>query len=298
MGGSAIGGDLAAAIAADTCPIPILIYRGYDLPAYADEHTLVIASSYSGNTEETLSAFEVARGRGCPLVALTTGGELARLADAWNVPLVSFDYRSPPRAALGFMFTSLLGILRALGAIGDLDAEWAEALSLLEAEGSALTPAVPQSANRAKQLAAHLVDRIPLVVGAEALEPVARRWKTQFNENSKHWAALDELPELDHNTLSGTHFPAEMAARFRVLFLSSAGLRPRNQLRLDLTRKVLENRHVVCHWLPVPGQTKLAQILTAVQLGDYASCYLAFLNGVDPTTIADITNLKQQMSEA
>lgn len=137
-----------------------------------------------------------------------------------------------------------------------------------------------------------------MVVGAEALAPVARRWKTQFNENSKHWAALDELPEMDHNTLSGTHFPAGMAARIRVLFLSGAGQSPRNQLRLDLTRQILENRSVVCHWLPVPGQSKLAQILAAVQLGDYASCYLAFLNGVDPTTIADITNLKQQMSDA
>jgi glucose/mannose-6-phosphate isomerase len=297
MGGSAIGGDLAAAVAVGKSPIPILVHREYDLPAHVDRQTLVIASSYSGNTEETVSAFRAAFERGCPLVAITTGGELARLAGEWNVPLVSFDYRSQPRAALGYLFVSLLGILRAMGVVGRLDAELDEALAILEAQGAELAPGVPQAQNQAKQLAAELAGRMPIVVGSGPLAPVARRWKTQFNENGKNWACFEPLPEMNHNAVSGIHFPAEMAGRVRVLLLSSSGLHPRNRLRLELTRQVLEGQGIACHQVAVHGKDKLAQILSAVQLGDTVSCYLAFLNGTDPTAIDDIAGLKQRMSD-
>lgn len=297
MGGSAIGGDLAAAMAAESGRLPIVVHRDYGLPAWADERTLVIGSSYSGNTEETLSAFETAHERGCLLLALTTGGRLARLAGEWGVPLLSFDYRSMPRAALGYLFISLLGVLRAVGAVGDLEDDLQEALSFLESYGPELAPDSPQARNRAKQLALALYGRVPVVVGAEALAPVARRWKCQLNENGKGWACFEALPEMDHNTLSGLHFPAGAADRLCVLFLTGQGLQPRNRLRLDLTRQILEEQGIVCYQVPVPGGSKLAQILAGVQLGDYVSCYLAALYGADPTPIADIVSLKRLMSE-
>jgi glucose/mannose-6-phosphate isomerase len=297
MGGSAIGGDLAAAVAADRSSKPIRVHRDYDLPAYVDSQTLVIASSYSGNTEETLAAFQSAHERGCPLVVIATGGRLAQLANQWKVPLVSFDYQSQPRAALGYMFVSLLGVLRALGVVGDLDADLEEGLAILEGLGSELAPDVPRSHNQAKQLAAELVDRVPVIVGAGPLAPVARRWKTQFNENAKSWAYFEALPEMDHNALSGIHFPAEAVERLRVLFLRGTSLQGRNRLRVDLTLQILNGQGVVCFEVPIPGRSSLAQILAAVQLGDYVSCYLALLYDADPTTIQDITGLKRRMAE-
>ena len=298
MGGSAIGGDLAAAVAAGSSAVPILVHRDYELPAYVDRETLVIGSSYSGNTEETLSAFQAAHERGCPLLAVTTGGELARLARKWHVPLVSFGYRSQPRAALGYLFVSLLGVLRALSAVHDLSSDLEEALAILEAQGAELAPDIPLAQNGAKQLAQEVHGHLPIVVGVGPLSPAARRWKTQFNENGKGWAYFEVLPEMDHNALSGSHSPAEMAAWVCVLFLRSKGLHPRTQLRVDLTRQILKEQGVACHQVAIPGESSVARILAAVQLGDYVSCYLAALYGSDPTDIGDIIGLKRQMSDS
>ena len=296
MGGSAIGGDLAAAVAASSSAMPIMVHRDYELPAHVDRQTLVIGSSYSGNTEETLSAFQAAHERGCPLLAVTTGGELARLAREWRMPLISFDYKSQPRAALGYSFVSLLGVLQALGAVDDLSSDLEEALAILEAQGAELAPDVAVAQNGAKQLARELHGHLPIVVGVGPLSPVARRWKTQFNENGKGWAYFEVLPEMDHNALSGIHSPVDMAAQVRVLFLRSKGLHSRNQLRLEMTRQILEEQGVACHQVVIPGESSLSQILAAVQLGDYVSCYLAALYGSDPTDIGDIVGLKRQMS--
>lgn len=298
MGGSAIGGDLAAAVVEEHSPLPIQVLRDYGLPAYADEHTLVIASSYSGNTEETLSSFKAARERGCALVAVTTDGELARLANDWRVPLVTFAYESQPRAALGYSLMSMLGVLRARGLAGDVDAELEPVVPLLERQDARLAPDVPQARNPAKQLAADLVGHVPIVAGAGPLAPVAQRWKTQFNENAKAWAYFEPLPEMDHNALSGIEFPAQTADWLRVLFLESSALHPRNQLRVDLTQEIFEEHGVTCHRVSVPGESPLAQILAAVQIGDYASCYLALLYGTDPTEIGAIDSLKAKLAQA
>ena len=212
------------------------------------------------------------------------------------MPLVSFGYRSQPRAALGYLFVSLLGVLRALGAVDDLSADLEEAVALLEAQSAKLAPDIPLAQNQAKQLARALHGHLPIVVGVGPLSPVARRWKTQFNENGKGWAYFEVLPEMDHNALSGIHSPVDMAGRVRVLFLRSKGLHPRNQQRLDLTRQILEDQGVACHQVAIPGESSLSQILAAVQLGDYVSCYLAALYDSDPTDIGDIIGLKHQMS--
>jgi glucose/mannose-6-phosphate isomerase len=297
MGGSAIGGDLAAAVAAGTSFMPVLVHRDYELPAHVDAGTLLIASSYSGNTEETLAAFHAARERGCRLAAVTTGGELMRLAREWDAPLVSFDYESQPRAALGYPFMSVLGILRALEVLDDPTADLEEALAALEDRKGLFAPESPLGQNPAKQLASRLSGRVPIVIASGALAPVARRWKTQFNENSKSWAYFEVLPEMDHNALSGIHFPPEAAGRFRVILLQQASLHPRNALRLDLTQEILEGQGIGCERVLVPGGSELAQILSAVQLGDFASTYLALLYGADPTAIEDIVGLKEQMTD-
>jgi glucose/mannose-6-phosphate isomerase len=297
MGGSAIGGDLAAVAAQGRGKVPVFVIRDYSLPAWVGETTMVVGSSYSGNTEETLSAFREAYDRGCPLVAVTTNGELARLADRWEVPLVRFGYPSQPRAALGYLFVAMLGVLQAAGLVPDLVAGVEEGLSLIEAQAVALAPDVPRGENRAKQLAAELAGSVPVVVGAGSLAPVASRWRTQINENSKGWAYADVLPEMDHNALSGIHFPPQAAEMLRILFLQASGLHPRTALRLDLTRQIMEARGVRCLEVPVQGESPVAQILAAVQLGDYVSTYLAIIYGQDPTTIGDIVGLKDRMGK-
>jgi glucose/mannose-6-phosphate isomerase len=296
MGGSAIGGDLAAEVASPESPIPILVLRDYELPAHVDRHTLVIGSSYSGNTEETLAAFEAAHERGCPLVALATGGRLAELAQAWGVPLVTFRYKSQPRAAMGFMLVSLLGILRALGVGGDLTAALDETAALMAGRVRELEPGSPQAHNPAKQLAVDLYGRVPVIVGAGPLAPVARRWKSQFNENSKGWSYFEAMPEMNHNAVSGIHFPPGLVERMCMLFVTGAAIHPRNRLRFELTQQVFEGQGILCRRVEAPGQTALAQILTAIQLGDYVSVYLAALYGTDPTAIDDIVGLKWRMS--
>lgn len=300
MGGSAIGGDLAAAAVAGECRVPILVHRDYGIPAYADPHTLVIACSYSGETEETLSAFEAAHRQGCPLVAVTTGGTLERQAGEWGVPVLHVAYRSQPRAALGYLLISMLGILRAAGVVDDLAPSLNEALALLEAQAASLAPEVPYSQNPAKRLVTGLAGCVPVIVGAGPLAPVARRWKGQVNENSKGWAYFEVLPEMDHNALAGVHFPAEAVQGIRALFLhpiSPSGACSRAGRRLELSRQHLERCGVVCHDVPVPGESPLAQILSAVQLGDYVSCYLAFRYGADPTELDDVVRFKQQMAQ-
>jgi glucose/mannose-6-phosphate isomerase len=261
-----------------------------------DAQTLVVASSNSGNTEETLAGFRAARERGCHLVAVTTGGELMRLAREWDTPFVSFDYQSQPRAALGYPFVFLLGILRALGAIDDPTTDLEGALAILEDRGRLFAPESSIAQNPAKQLASQLVGGVPIVIGAGPLVPVARRWKTQFNENSKSWAYFEALPEMNHNALSGIHFPAEAGDQLHILILQQSGLHPRNALRFDLTQEILEDEGILCDRVPVPGESKLAQILAAVQFGDFVSTYLALLYGTDPTAIEDIVGLKQRMT--
>ncbi len=296
MGGSAIGGDLATAVAAGRSSVPGHVHRDYNLPLYADAATLVISCSYSGNTEETLSAFETAEQRGCPVVAITTGGELGRLAREKHVALISFDYPSQPRAALGYMFVSVLAVLEAVGATGNLNADVDEAVNLLEERRSLLGPETPQDQNQAKQVAAHMSGRVPVIVASGPLAPVARRWKTQCNENGKNLAYFEELPEMDHNALAGTHFGAAAREQIRFVFLNGEAAHDRNRARLEYTQQILEEQGLHCLQIGVPGRSVLAQMLAAVQLGDYASCYLAVLNGTNPTTIDDIAGLKQRMA--
>ena len=296
MGGSAIGADLAAEVAGTESSIPILVLRDYELPAHVDRHSLVIGSSYSGNTEETLAAFQEAHEQGCSLVALATGGRLAGLAQEWSVPLVSFRYRSQPRAAMGYNLVSLLGILRAVGAVGDLTAALDEAIALMDERMRELEPASPRAHNPAKQLAADIYGRLPVVVGAGPLAPVARRWKSQINENSKGWSYFEAMPEIDHNAASGIHFPPDLAEQMCMIFLTGATTHPRNRLRFELTQQLFEGQGIRCRRIETPGQTTLAQILTTIQLGDYVSVYLAALYDTDPTTIEDIAGLKRRMS--
>ncbi len=297
MGGSAISGNLVAGLVADSCRAPIVVLRDYELPAWVNERTLLIASSNSGNTEETLAVAAAAQARGVPLLTLTGGGRLAELAAAWQVPLVRFQYAAPPRAALGYPFTLLLGVLFRLGFVPDPAAEIEDALQAMAEVAAESREDVLVADNSAKQMAQRLYDRLPIVYGASFLSAVAQRWKDQFNENADTLAGCEELPEADHNAVVGTKVATGVLSRSTVLILSSPLYYPRTQVRVELTAELLEKRRLRVEVIEGHGQSRLAHLLSLIHLGDYVSVYLALLNDIDPTEMTPIEFLKQRMAE-
>jgi glucose/mannose-6-phosphate isomerase len=299
MGGSAIGGALLQGLVAEESAVPITIMRGYTLPAFVrDSECLVVGCSYSGNTEETLSAFGEALKRGVLPAVITTGGKLAALAEERGIPLVRFDYRSQPRAALGYSFVLLLGLLCQLGLLRDYSADLKEAAQVMEAWRAEIGPDVPEARNVAQGLADRLAGRLPIVYGAGFLATVANRWKTQFNENAKHWAFFEVLPEFHHNAVVGFGIPQAVRDQAFALMLRSSLDHPRVQVRWEVTQELLLREGVEAEALWGRGESKLAQMLSLVHLGDYVSFYLAMCNGADPTPVESIAFLKRRLAEA
>ncbi|MDY6875221.1 MAG: bifunctional phosphoglucose/phosphomannose isomerase [Chloroflexota bacterium] len=299
MGGSAIGGALLQGLVAGECNVPFTIVRDYTLPAFArGPDYMVIGCSYSGNTEETLSSFGEALERGTRPLVVTTGGKLAALAQEQAIPLIRFDYPAQPRAALGYSFTLLLGTCCRLGLLRDYSADLAGAVQMMEEWQAEIGPAVPAARNGAKQMAGQIAGRLPVIYGAGFLTTVANRWKTQFNENSKHWAFFEALPELNHNAVVGFGIPQTMREQIIVLMLRSSLDHPRVQVRWQVTRELLLREGVAVETLPGRGESCLAHMLSLIHFGDYVSFYLAMLNGVNPTMVESIAFLKQRLAEA
>ena len=297
MGGSAIGGDLLRCLALEQSAAPIFVQRDYSLPAFVDARTLVIASSYSGNTEETLSAFEQALSGPARKLALTSGGKLKQMAEQKGIPVLPVDYVSEPRSALAHSFMPLLAIAQRTGVLPDQSAaveEMTQAMGELAREFDRDTP---MARNPAKHLAAKLHGRLALVYGAGFLADVARRWKTQLNENGKAWAFYEVLPELNHNAVVGMEFPTAQAKQTFVVFLRSPSLHPRVLKRYELTADILRKAGVDSQTLEARGQSRLCQMMTLVLFGDFVSYYLALLNEVDPAPVKVIDRLKQRLAE-
>lgn len=296
MGGSAIGADLLAAYVADSCLVPLLVLRDYGLPAWAKgPETLVVASSHSGNTEETLSSFEEALKRGCHCMAVTTGGKLGELAAQGKAITWKFQHSGQPRAAVGYSFGLILALLVRLGFVTDPAPELEKAVVAMRKQQENLKVDVPTVHNLAKRMAGQLMERWVVVMGSGILAPVARRWKGQLSEVAKAWGQFEFLPEADHNTLAGVVNPEERLAQMMVLFLRSSLNHPRNQMRTELTRKGFMLEGINTDFIDAQGDNPLAHIWTALNFGDYMAYYLAMAYGVDPTPVAAIENLKREM---
>jgi glucose/mannose-6-phosphate isomerase len=300
MGGSAIGADLLAAYAAQTCSVPIFVQRDYGLPAFAQgSDTLVICSSHSGNTEETLSSFETASTNGCRVLAVCTGGKLEEKASQAGKPVWKFTHAGQPRAAVGFSFGLLLGALTRLGLIPDPSAEVVAAVNAMRVQQKSLRAESPVSDNPAKRMAGQLMGRWVTVMGAGGLTPVARRWKGQLNEVAKTAANFEFLPEADHNTLAGLLNPEDLLMpRTMTLFLRAPSDHPRNRLRSDLTRQAYMLEGLNTDFIDARGEGPLAHIWSALHFGDYMAFYLAVAYGVDPTPVAALDNLKASLHSA
>lgn len=298
MGGSAIGGDLVRGIWSDRLRVPVEVIRGYDLPAWVGPSTLVVASSHSGTTEETLSTFEQAAARRAPSVIISTGGTLLEVARRAGLPYLAFPGGGQPRASVGYAVTLLAGLLERAGILDVDDDEVRSAAHAADIRVAASAPELPTAENEAKRLAWAIVDRLPIIEASGLLAPVARRWKTQLNENSKTSATWEELPEATHNAVVGYPQPDTLKDHLIVVFLESDQDHERDRLRGRLSRELLDASGVSHEVVTVTGEGRFAAALDAIVRGDFASTYLAALYGIDPTPVESITILKRALAEA
>jgi glucose/mannose-6-phosphate isomerase len=297
MGGSAIGGELLRSLTTLENRLPVWVHRNYGLPPFLDEKTLLIASSYSGNTEETLSSFVGSLPTPAKKLVLTGGGQLRALAAKEGIPIFVIDYQAPPRAAFAHSFIPLLGIFQKLGLAEDKSADFEEAVQVLNKLSAQLSENSPIVSNPAKQLATSLSGKLAVIYGAGILSEVAQRWKTQLNENGKAWAFYELFPELNHNAIVGYQFPSEVEDRILVVLLHSSRLHPRISQRYRFTVEILTKAGIGHDMIEATGNSPLAQMMGLILLGDYVSFYLAMLNGVDPTPVASIDYLKKRLAE-
>jgi len=297
MGGSAIGAELVAAAAGTRLRVPLAVHRDYGLPAGVTERTLVIASSHSGETVETLSGFAAARERKAPIAVVTTGGRLAADASAAGMPLLQYRLDGQPRAAIGFGVGLVHELLSRAGLITDPDPV-GPAVSALDELFDRLGRSIDTDANPAKQLAWAMFGRIPVVYGHGAMAAVAHRWKTQLNENAKAWAAWEPMPEANHNAIEGSLNPRELGDALYVVQLRDpdepAELTARYRVVEELLGERATNRSEV--W--ATGTSPLARVLSAVAYGDLVSVYLAILYQTDPTPVTLLSMLKERLARA
>ncbi|MBS1869001.1 MAG: bifunctional phosphoglucose/phosphomannose isomerase [Actinobacteria bacterium] len=290
MGGSAIGGALARAALGDRASRPLIVMRDYGVPSWTTPDTTVLCASYSGNTEETLAAFEAAGALGARRVVATTGGKLAAAAREEDVPVVPLPGAFQPRAAVGYMLVIALEVAAACGVAESLHSEIDVAAAHTE---ELVAEWGPEGAEDAlpKQLARGLLGTIPQIAGAGLTAPIAYRWKTQLNENAKIPAHSSQLPELDHNEVAGWTGAAELG-RFSTVFLDDSDLHPRIRQRIELTRGLIGASAAASFRVETRGETRLERLLSLLLAGDLVSVYLAVLRGVDPTPVDAIERLK------
>jgi glucose/mannose-6-phosphate isomerase len=295
MGGSAIGAEIVTTVAARTSAIPMEVVRAYH-PAPTDEQTLVIASSWSGETEETLEAFQRTLGKPGMRLAITAGGRLGRLGSELGYDVFRYEFQGQPRAGIGWGVFALLAILQRLGAVPITTSTVEATCAELDRCASDWGIHVPLEQNAAKQVARRLHGRIPVIVGADVLEVAARRWAGQVAENAKQWALFGALPEVNHNLIVGFSGPAIARDALYVLHLDSAAVHERSRLRIALTGNELDANGIPHDELLIGGQEPLDSIMRASYFGDWVSLYLAMLNGVDPTATSAIARLKSALA--
>jgi glucose/mannose-6-phosphate isomerase len=294
MGGSAIGGALARAVLGDRASRPIVIARGYGLPAWTTPDTMVLCASYSGDTEETLAAYEAAGALGAQRIVATTGGKLATAARAESVPVIPLPGGFQPRAAVAYSLVVALEVAGLCGAGDRLHSEIDVAAAHAERLVAEWGPHAGED-TLPKNLARGLHGTVPQIAGAGLTGPIAYRWKTQINENAKTPCFCAELPELDHNEIVGWPGAREVG-RFSAVFLDDSDLHPRVRQRIELTRGLIEADAIATYRIESIGESATERLISLVLLGDLTSLYLAVLRGVDPTPVAMLDRLKNALA--
>ncbi len=293
MGGSAIGGDLATAALGDRATRPITTVRGYALESWTGPDSLVMCASYSGDTEETLACFEAAGVAGAGRVALTTGGQLAEAARAEGVPVIGVPAGMQPRAAVVYMTVGVLECAAACGAAPGLTSEIDTAAELLGGLTKEWGPGAAED-SQAKALALELEGTVPIVHGAGPTAAVARRWKTQLNENATAAAFWSELPEANHNEICSWERGRSVTPMAGV-FLEDPDQHPRVRSRIELNAAEVQRAGAPAVRIVARGDTRLERVLSLLLLGDLVSVYAAVLAGVDPTPVEPIVRFKSAL---
>jgi len=298
MGGSAIGGDFLRCYLADELTKPFLVIRDYDLPAFVNSESLVIASSYSGNTEETISAFNEAFERKAKIIGISTGGMLERLCAERNIPFLRIPSGLPPRSALGYSFAPLLVVLNSLGLVKDKRLDIKKAVEFLRAQAKEFAPDSPQDKNLAKRIALELHGHLPIIyTTTRHFEVVGIRFRGQINENAKMLAYSAVLPENNHNELVGWKELYNLAPHLKPVIILDSFDHPRNIFRAEFIAGVMTELGVKPIFIHTKGENLLTRMLSVIQLGDFVSYYLAILNGIDPKPVQIIDRLKKALAE-
>jgi len=297
MGGSAIGGELLKDLARDRLALPVDVCREYHLPAYAGKNTLVFATSYSGETEETLSVFLEALKRKCMIICISSGGLLTQFAERLSIPHVLVPSGMAPRATLPYLFMPLLGILEKMGLAPGVNAEFSETVKVLNRISRENSPERPVTDNLSKRLASNVYGTVPTVYGFGFYRAVAQRFKTQFNENSKNPAKHESFPELNHNEIVGWEAAKEFAKLFSIIFIRDAEEPNEIRQRIEVTKEIIGKQAVEMFEVWSSGKSSLARMASVINVGDFTSVYLAVLRGIDPTPVKTITLLKERLKK-
>lgn len=296
MGGSALAALLAKAWLNPELTVPLEVVRTYDLPAYVDYDTLVIASSYSGNTEETLSGLKDARARNAQVAIIAAGGKLKEIAESDNIALVELPANLQPRMAVIYNLRALIAVLAHFGVVNyDRFAEIADQADWLGEQTRQWTSEITTDKNYAKQLALAAVGKTPVLYAGSLMAPVAYKWKISWNENAKNISFWNELPEFNHNEFIGwTSHPIEKP--FAVFDLISNLEHPRILKRFEISDRLLSGKRPKSIVINMRGDTAIAQLLWGSILADFVSIYVAILNGVDPTPVHLVEKLKAELA--
>lgn len=295
MGGSAIAGDVLLDLLSDRAELPLYVNRDYQVPAFVGEGTLFFALSYSGDTEETLSALKAAAKRKAKIICLTSGGKLREIAESNKYPLYLIPAGYQPRAALAYLLVPLLLSLERLGLISGIKENLEESIALLQRLKNAYGMDASLRANPAKQLAKKLCGRLPLVFATGETRAAGLRLKTQFNENSKVTALFNLFPELNHNEIVNLSTLKREEHQFSLILLRDEGDSERNKKRMDITKSLIGNQLGGVNEVSSQGKSHLARLLSLIYFGDFVSVYLAVLRGVDPSQVDVISRLKKEL---
>ncbi len=301
MGGSALGGRIIDSLVPFRARAPIEIFTEYHLPNYVNKDTLVIASSYSGNTEETISATREALKKGAQIFGITTGGKLGELLKKENLPSYIYTPKEnpakQPRLALGYSVMATMAILARCGFIILSQDEIKSAVSTLEEFIKEFDSHVPEDKNLAKRMAVKLKGKIPILVASEHLVGALHAFKNQLNEGSKTFSVSFDIPELNHHLMEGLRNPAMAKEYLYFLFFESKLYSSRIQKRYPITREVVEKNEIDYSVYQLRSSKKIQQIFEALSFGSFVHFYLAFLYGVDPLKVPWVDYFKEKLAK-
>ena len=295
MGGSAISGDILKEWLRDRLDIPIFVNRDYNLPKWVGKDTLSIFLSYSGNTEETLSSFREAIKRKSLCVGISSGGTLEEICKEKSIPHVKIPSGFQPRAAIAYLLFPTIKIIQKIGLLDNVDGEIKETVKISQEISDNNKKEIKQSNNLAKSIALSIKDTFPHIYAWRYYVPIARRWRTQINENSKMIARFDEVPECNHNDIVGWTEQTEMAAMSSCIFLRDKDEPNRISERYNFMKDVFEKAGAKVLEVEALGKGLLARMISLMYIGDFVSCYLAILRKVDPTPVYVISKLKERL---